>query len=100
MTVEWRMQNPHGSTRFPRSSAPRGLWHGRNTVELGNVVHAPTACWMAEQSQATHRACRTPGPVEVFRDGVVWLSEKQSHDEPNSTTTAHVRYMWQPQSYA
>ncbi|XP_067363859.1 nectin-3-like protein isoform X1 [Channa argus] len=39
--------------------------------------------------------------AEVFWETELYgRSEKQSQDESNGTTTVHVHYMWQPQSYA
>lgn len=39
--------------------------------------------------------------AEVFWESELYgRSEKQSHEEPNGTSTVHVHYMWQPQSYA
>ncbi|GLD74751.1 nectin-3-like protein isoform X1 [Lates japonicus] len=54
-----------------------------------------------ESLVATCIAERGRPAAEVFWETELYgRSEKQSHDEPNSTTTVHVRYMWQPQSYA
>ncbi|XP_068601870.1 nectin-3-like protein [Brachionichthys hirsutus] len=66
------------------SSGPTGLLDGGN-----------------ESLVATCIAERGRPAAEVFWDTELYgRSEKQSQAEPNSTTTTHVRYMWQPQSYA
>ncbi|XP_037630410.1 nectin-3-like protein isoform X1 [Sebastes umbrosus] len=54
-----------------------------------------------ESLVATCIAERGRPAAEVFWETELYgRSEKQSQDEPNGTTTVHVRYMWQPQSYA
>ncbi|XP_026234581.1 nectin-3-like protein [Anabas testudineus] len=54
-----------------------------------------------ESLVATCIAERGLPAAEVFWETELYgRSEKQSQDEPNGTTTIHVRYMWQPQSYA
>lgn len=54
-----------------------------------------------ESLVATCIAERGRPAAEVFWETELYgRSEKQSQDEPNGTTTIHVRYMWQPQSYA
>lgn len=54
-----------------------------------------------ESLVATCIAERGRPAAEVFWETELYgRSEKQSQDEPNGTSTTHVRYMWQPQSYA
>lgn len=54
-----------------------------------------------ESLVATCIAERGRPTAEVFWETELYgRSERQSQDEPNGTTTVHVRYMWQPQSYA
>ncbi|XP_076616562.1 nectin-3-like protein [Chaetodon auriga] len=54
-----------------------------------------------ESLVATCIAERGRPVAEVFWETELYgRSERQSMDEPNGTSTIHVRYMWQPQSYA
>ncbi|XP_056297579.1 nectin-3-like protein isoform X2 [Pseudoliparis swirei] len=54
-----------------------------------------------ESLVATCIAERGRPAAEVFWETELYgRSEKQSQDEPNGTTSVHVHYMWQPQSYA
>ncbi|XP_028429366.1 nectin-3-like protein isoform X1 [Perca flavescens] len=54
-----------------------------------------------ESLVATCIAERGRPAAEVFWETELYgRSEKQSQDEPNGTTSVHVRYMWPPQSYA
>ncbi|KAK2846797.1 hypothetical protein Q5P01_009796 [Channa striata] len=54
-----------------------------------------------ESLVATCIAERGRPTAEVFWETEQYgRSERQIQDEPNGTTTVHVRYMWQPQSYA
>lgn len=54
-----------------------------------------------ESLVATCIAERGRPAAEVFWDTELYgRSEKQSHEEANGTSTTHVRYLWQPQSYA
>ncbi|XP_051253643.1 nectin-3-like protein isoform X1 [Dicentrarchus labrax] len=54
-----------------------------------------------ESLVATCIAERGRPAAEVFWETELYgRSEKQSQDEPNGTSTIHVHYMWQPQSYA
>ncbi|XP_028275677.1 nectin-3-like protein isoform X2 [Parambassis ranga] len=54
-----------------------------------------------ESLVATCIAERGRPAAEVFWETELYgRSERQSQDEPNGTTTVHVRYMWQPLSYA
>ncbi|XP_029027668.1 nectin-3-like protein [Betta splendens] len=54
-----------------------------------------------ESLVATCIAERGLPAAEVFWETELYgRSEKQSHEEPNGTTTIHVHYMWQPKSYA
>lgn len=54
-----------------------------------------------ESLVATCIAERGRPAAEVFWETELYgRSEKQSQDEPNGTSTTHVRYLWQPQSYA
>lgn len=54
-----------------------------------------------ESLVATCIAERGRPEADVFWDTELYgRSEKQSHDEANGTSTTHVRYLWQPQSYA
>lgn len=75
-----------------------------NTVEPKVYVSAgPTALLDGgnESLVATCIAERGRPAAEVFWETELYgRSEKQSQDEPNGTTSVHVHYMWQPQSYA
>ncbi|KAM9318738.1 nectin-3-like protein [Pholidichthys leucotaenia] len=54
-----------------------------------------------ESLVATCIAERGRPTAEVFWETELYgRSERQSRDEPNSTTTVHVHYLWKPQSYA
>ncbi|XP_041851079.1 nectin-3-like protein isoform X1 [Melanotaenia boesemani] len=54
-----------------------------------------------ESLVATCIAERGRPAAEVFWETELYgRSERQSQDEPNSTTSVHVHYMWKPQSYA
>ncbi|CAM9142339.1 unnamed protein product [Lampetra planeri] len=54
-----------------------------------------------ESLVATCIAERGRPAADVFWETELYgRSEKQSQDEPNGTTSIHVHYMWQPQSYA
>lgn len=74
------------------------------TVEPKVYVSAgPTALLDGgnESLVATCIAERGRPAAEVFWETELYgRSERQSQDEPNGTSTTHVRYMWQPQSYA
>lgn len=41
-----------------------------------------------------------PAADVFWETGLRGRSETQTQDEPNGTSTTHVRYMWQPQSSA
>lgn len=75
-----------------------------STVEPKVYVSAgPTALLDGgnESLVATCIAERGRPAAEVFWETELYgRSEKQSQDEPNGTSTTHVRYLWQPQSYA
>lgn len=79
-------------------------WFSFYTVEPKVYVSAgPTALLDGgnESLVATCIAERGRPAAEVFWETELYgRSEKQSQDEPNGTSTTHVRYMWQPQSYA
>nr|XP_020472497.1 nectin-3-like protein isoform X2 [Monopterus albus] len=54
-----------------------------------------------ESVVATCIAERGRPTAEVFWETELYgRSERQNRDEPNGTTTVHVHYIWQPQSYA
>ncbi|XP_058490253.1 nectin-3-like protein [Solea solea] len=54
-----------------------------------------------ESLVATCIAERGRPAAEVFWETELYgRSERQNQEEPNSTTTVHVQYLWKPQSYA
>ncbi|KAA8594165.1 hypothetical protein FQN60_004999 [Etheostoma spectabile] len=82
----------------------KDLAYSREAVEPKVYVSAgPTALLDGgnESLVATCIAERGRPAAEVFWETELYgRSEKQSQDEPNGTTSVHVRYLWPPQSYA
>lgn len=90
------------------STFPLGIDQALTTVDVlvepkVYVSAGPTALLDGanESLVATCIAERGRPAAEVFWDTELYgRSEKQSHEEANGTSTTHVRYLWQPQSYA
>lgn len=74
------------------------------TVEPKVYVSAGPAALLDGANESLVATCiaeRGRPAADVFWETDLYgRSEKQSQDEPNGTTSMHVHYLWQPQSYA
>lgn len=75
-----------------------------DTVEPKVYVSAGPTALLDGGDETLVAACiaeRGRPAAEVFWETELGgRSETQTQDEPNGTSSTHVRYMWQPQSYA
>ena len=75
-----------------------------NSVEPKVYVSAGPAALLDGGNESLVASCIAehgrPAAEVFWETELQGRSESQTLEEPNGTSTVHVRYMWQPQSYA
>lgn len=89
---------------YPSSPLPSHFWDVFDTEEPKVYVSAGPTALLDGGDETLVAACiaeRGRPAAEVFWETELHgRSDSQTQDEPNGTSTTHVRYMWRPQSSA